>query len=91
MIEQAVSAEALGLALECAVGDAELAADLSQTGATDQAMEQGSEQVRIPQPVAGGEGLRTEVPVAMMTLVPLHGERSMGSLVEALLLEAPRG
>jgi hypothetical protein len=57
MKEQTVSAEPLCLVLDRAVGDAELAADLSQAGAADEAMKEGFEQIRVSQPVVGGEGL----------------------------------
>ena len=57
MKEQAVAAEALHLSLNGAVGDAELAADLTQTGAADEAMEEGFEKTRMSQPIAGREGL----------------------------------
>jgi hypothetical protein len=89
--EQAVAPQAFGLALQGAVHDAEFAADLAKTGAPNQAMEQGFEQLGVSQPVAGGEGLGTEVPAAWMTLVPLNEMRGMGAPKEALLLVAPRG
>ena len=38
-------------------GDAELAADLTQTGASDEAMEEGLEKSGVSEPVAGREGL----------------------------------
>jgi hypothetical protein len=90
MKEQAVAAEALLLSLDGAVGDAELAADLTQTGAADEAMEEGLEKTRVSQPVGGREGLRTEVPAAVLTEVPLHAVGRLGSHKEALLLVAPR-
>ena len=55
--EEAVAAEALGEALEGAVGDAHLAGDLAQAGAGDQTQEEGAEEVAAAQPVGGGEGL----------------------------------
>jgi hypothetical protein len=88
--EQAVTAEAFGLALQCAVRDTELAADLSQAGPADEAVEEGFEELGVSQPIAGGEGLRTEVPAAMMTLVPLNLVRAMGAMIEAFLLVTPR-
>jgi hypothetical protein len=91
MEEQAVAPKAFGLALQGAVHDAEFAADLPKTRATDKAMEKGFEELGVSQPVGGGEGLGTEVPAALMTLVPLHEMRTMGAAKEALLLVAPRG
>jgi hypothetical protein len=55
--EQAVTAETLRLVLQCAVGDAELATDLTQTGASDEAMEERLQEVGVAEPVGGGEGL----------------------------------
>jgi hypothetical protein len=55
--EQTVTTEALGLALDRARGDAELAADLAQTGAADESVEQALEQSGVPQPVGDGERL----------------------------------
>jgi hypothetical protein len=91
MEEQAVAPKAFGLALQGAVHNAELAADLPKTGATDKAMEKGFEELGVSQPVGGGEGLGTEVPATLMTLVPLHLVRAMGAEIKALLLVAPRG
>ncbi|MBW2388636.1 MAG: hypothetical protein JRG89_09370 [Deltaproteobacteria bacterium] len=90
MEEQAVAPKAFGLTLQGTVRDAEFAADLPKTGATDKAMEKGFEELGVSQPVGGGEGLGTEVPVALMTLVPLNEMRTMGAAKEALLLVAPR-
>jgi len=89
--EQTVAAEAFGLALQGAVGDTEFAADLAQTGAADEAMEEGFEELCVSQPIGGREGLRTEVPMAVMTLVTLNPVGAMGAKEEALLLESPRG
>jgi len=89
--EQAVTAEAFGLALEGAVGDAELAADLAQARAADEAMEEGFEEPGVSQPVGGREGLRTEVPAAVVTLVTLDLVWAMDSKVEPFLFETPRG
>ena len=55
--EQTVSAQAFGLELQGAVRDAELTADLAQTGATDEAMEEGFQEVGVAEPIGGGEGL----------------------------------
>jgi hypothetical protein len=55
--EQAVAAEALALALDGAVGDADLSADLSVAGAADQAVEEAFEELGVTEPVGGGEGL----------------------------------
>jgi hypothetical protein len=57
MEEQTVSAETFGLALDGLVRDPELSADLTETGASDQAMEEGLEEVAASQPIGGGEGL----------------------------------
>ena len=81
-----MTAEAFGLTLQCAGSDTELAADLPKTRATDKAMEKGFEELGVSQPVGGGEGLGTEVPAALMTLVPLHEMRTMRPPKEALLL-----
>jgi len=89
MEEKAVAAEAFRLVLKRAVGDAEFAADLAETGAADEAVEQGGEEFGVAEPVGGGEGLSTEVPVTMMTAVPLDAEGTMGPVVEAFFLEAP--
>ncbi len=55
--QQAVAPEALDLALDGGVGEAELAGDLAVGGAGEGAEEQGPEQLRALEPVAGGEGL----------------------------------
>jgi hypothetical protein len=55
--EQTVAAETLGLALDGAVGDADLSADLSVAGAADQAVEEAFEEPGVTEPVGGGEGL----------------------------------
>jgi hypothetical protein len=55
--EQAVAAEAFGLELQGSVRDTELTADLSEAGATDEAMEEGFQEVGVSQPIGGGEGL----------------------------------
>ncbi len=55
--QQAVAPEALGLALHRAVGDGELAGDLAQGRAADEAMEEGRQSVGDLEPVGGGEGL----------------------------------
>ena len=55
--QQAVASQALALALHAAVGEAELAGDLAQGRAADEAMEEGAEPVRVLEPVGGGEGL----------------------------------
>jgi hypothetical protein len=57
MKEQAVTAEALHLSLNGAARHAELAADLAQTGAANEAMEEGFEKTRVSQPVGEREGL----------------------------------
>lgn len=51
--EQAVSAEALGLVLDGAVVDTELAADLAQARSADQTMKEPLEEVGVPEPVGG--------------------------------------
>jgi hypothetical protein len=89
--EQAMAAEAFGLTLQRAVGDTEFTADLSQARAADETVEEGFEQLGVSQPVGGREGLRTEVPAAVVTLVTLNPVGPMGAKVEALLLESPRG
>ena len=53
-------------------------------------MEKGFEELGVSQPVSEGEGLGTEVPAALMTLVPLNEMRTMGAAKETLLLVAPR-
>ena len=55
--EQAVASEALALALDGAVGDIELAGDLAQGGAAEEAVEDRSEQAGVLEPVGEGEGL----------------------------------
>jgi len=55
--EQAVATQAFGLELQGAVRDAELTADLTQTGSTDEAMEKGFQEVGVAEPIGGGEGL----------------------------------
>jgi hypothetical protein len=55
--ERAVTAEAFGLALQCAVRDTELAADLAQAGPADETMKEGFQEVGVPQPIGGREGL----------------------------------
>jgi hypothetical protein len=65
--QEAVAAESFGLTLQGAVRDTEFAADLSQTRAADEAMEERAEEVRVSQPVGGCEGLRTEVPATVKT------------------------
>jgi hypothetical protein len=55
--EKTMPPQAFGLALHGAVGDAELATDLAQAGAADQAMEEGLEEPCVFQPVARREGL----------------------------------
>ena len=52
-------------------------------------MEERFQEVGVTEPVGGGEGLRTEVPAAMMTLVPLDSVGRVGAVVEALFLETP--
>ena len=85
-----MAAEAFGLILQRAVGDTEFAADLTQAGAAYEAVEQWGQEIRVAEPVGGGEGLSTEVPVTMMTPVPLDSKGTMDAVVEALFLEAPR-
>jgi hypothetical protein len=55
--EQAVPSQAFGLALDAAVGEAELAGELAQGRAADEAMEERRQQARALEPVGGGEGL----------------------------------
>jgi hypothetical protein len=55
--EQAVAAETFGLVLQGAVCDAELTADLAQTGTSDEAMEEGFQEVGVSEPIGRGEGL----------------------------------
>jgi hypothetical protein len=55
--EQAVAAQTFGLVLQGAVCDAELSADLSQTGASHEAMEERFQEVGVAEPVGGGESL----------------------------------
>jgi len=55
--EQTVSAQAFGLELQGSVCDAELTADLSEAGATDEAMEKGFQEIGVTEPIGGGEGL----------------------------------
>ena len=55
--EQAVAAEAVGQASGRRMRDTELARDLPEAGAGDQAMEDGRQQVGSLQPVAHREGL----------------------------------
>jgi hypothetical protein len=57
MEELTVAAEAFRLVLQRAVGDAELTADLAKTGTSDEAVEEGFQQIGISEPVGGGEGL----------------------------------
>ena len=88
--EKTMPPEAFGLALDGAVGDTELAADLAQAGAADQAMEEGLEEPRVSQPVARREGLRTEVPTTVMTQVPLHSVGVLRADKKPFLLISPR-
>ncbi len=55
--QQAVASQALGLALHGAGRERELAGDLAQGGAAEQAEEEGPQQARLAEPVGGGEGL----------------------------------
>ena len=55
--EQAVATEAFGLELQGSVRDTQLSADLSEAGATDEAMEEGFQEVGVSEPIGGGEGL----------------------------------
>ncbi len=55
--QQAVAPEALRLALEGGVRDAELPRDLAQPRAAEQAGEERAQQLRALEPVGGGEGL----------------------------------
>jgi hypothetical protein len=55
--EKAVASEAIGLALDRAVGDAELARDLAQPGAAQETVEDGPGKVAALEPVGRGEGL----------------------------------
>ena len=55
--QQAVASETLGLALHTAVGEPELAGDLAEGGAPEQAMEEGLQEARMFEPVVRGEGL----------------------------------
>jgi hypothetical protein len=52
-----VATEAFGLELQGSVRDTQLSADLSETGATDEAMEEGFQEVGVSEPIGGGEGL----------------------------------
>jgi hypothetical protein len=52
-----VASQALGLALHGAVGEAELAGNLAQRGATEEAMKKRPKEARLFEPVGGGEGL----------------------------------
>jgi hypothetical protein len=55
--EQTVPTQALGEALNRAVRDLHLSGDLAETGARDEALEEGFEEAALAQPVAGLEGL----------------------------------
>jgi hypothetical protein len=55
--EQAVAAQAFRLELEGSVCDTQLSADLSEAGATDEAMEEGFQEIGVSEPIGGGEGL----------------------------------
>ena len=55
--EQAVATEAFGLELQGSVRDTQLSADLSEAGASDEAMEKGFQEIGVTEPVGGGEGL----------------------------------
>ncbi len=55
--EQAVAAQTLCLVLQGTVGDTELTADLTQTGSSDEAMEEGFQEIGVSEPIGGGEGL----------------------------------
>ena len=57
MKEQAVTAEALHLSVNGAVRHAERAADPAQTGAPNEAMEDGFEKTRVSQPIGEREAL----------------------------------
>jgi hypothetical protein len=55
--EQTVAAKTFRLKLQCAVCDSELAADLTQTGPSDEAMEERLQEVGVAEPIGGREGL----------------------------------
>ena len=57
MEEQAVTTQALGLKLKRAVSDTEFSADLTEAGASDEAMEEHFQQIGITEPVGGRKGL----------------------------------
>jgi len=52
-----VAAESLGVALHGSGGDAELSADLTKAGSSDQPMKDPLEEIRVAEPVGGREGL----------------------------------
>jgi hypothetical protein len=88
--EQAVTAKPVAQPSDRAVRDIELSSDLPESGAGHEAVEGGDEEIVASQPVAGGEGLRTEVPAARMTAVPLDAVGFPVAEEEAFLLEPPR-
>jgi hypothetical protein len=55
--EQTVAAQAFGLELQGSVRDTQLSADLSEAGASDEAMEEDLQQIGVTEPIGGGEGL----------------------------------
>ncbi len=89
MEEEAVTAEAIHVASDGTRSDAELAADLTQTGTADETMKERNETVGALQPVGGRVGLCTEIPPAMMTKVPLDATGWVSAVEEALFLVAP--
>jgi len=52
-----VAAQPFGLELQGSVRDTQLSADLAQTGASDEAMEEGFQEIGVAEPIGGGEGL----------------------------------
>jgi hypothetical protein len=71
------------------MGDARFPRNLPESRAGDESMEDGFEEIAPSQPIARGEGLRTEVSAAVMTDVPLNPLGLLVAKEEALLLEAP--
>ena len=57
MEQEAVATETGDEPHEGAVGDVELVGNLSQGGAAQDSEEEGLEQLRLSEPVGGGEGL----------------------------------
>jgi hypothetical protein len=84
-----VSAQSICVPHDGLVRDFKFGRDLSQRRATEQTIENASQQIGPSQPIGRVEGLRAEVPTAVLTEIPLNPLWVHIADVEALLLEAP--